>query len=727
MKLSLYLLPDALLATQAAAANCSVWMEDIPHRGIAAFNTQEDFLVWRNVKDFGAKGDGVTDDTDAIQAAISANETYASSTATISTNTPNTVYFPPGTYMLRSSLQLHFATHLVGNPNCMPVFKALATFPTSTSFSYLIDGNYNEGWSDTVLFYRQVRNLILDTTIADPSSNISVIHWPASQATALQNLVVEMPEGSNHVGLIMSGGSGGYLSDLSFRGATRNWGLTYLGIQINDCNVGIRVSDVTQVRPVILVDSQISNTPLAVVTAYKPTGIITAAAVVLENVVCKNVTAIVQDGTGAALLAGRWHRHAPSHPTRPALLTAAGQGSSSSALVDGAYCSMSKPLYANESASAFLSVRVAGAVGDDVTDDTAAVQHALDTALARGQIAHFDAGVYRVSQTVTIPAGSRVVGENFATIMSSGSFFAGYSNPQPVVQVGMPGGADGTVYWSDMLVQVQGQQAGAKLIQWNLASPAGQPSGMWDVHGRTGGTLGTNLRAAECPKVTATQVNETNYNADCRAAYAQMHITSAAAGVYLENVWFWGSDVDLDERYTTSPQNLVYTARGLLVESADGPVWLLGAGFEHCVLYNFQFAGALTIFASQLQSETPYFMPNPPATLPFPAVSAVSDPVFSSNTTYTSPTTGATMPAAVSWGFRAVNSSDSLHTDWMNGCGDSGRCQARLVSLESSGVHYYDLHIVGADIMVTVDGEDIIPRASNLVNNVGEIAVFHSS
>lgn len=46
------------------------WMETIKHTGVSPFLNDSSYTVYRNVKDFGAKGDGKTDDTAAIQAAI---------------------------------------------------------------------------------------------------------------------------------------------------------------------------------------------------------------------------------------------------------------------------------------------------------------------------------------------------------------------------------------------------------------------------------------------------------------------------------------------------------------------------------------------------------------------------------------------------------------------------------------------------------------------------------
>jgi hypothetical protein len=47
-----------LLLAAASAAWATFWMENIAHRGIAPFNSDKSYAIFRNVRDFGAKGDG---------------------------------------------------------------------------------------------------------------------------------------------------------------------------------------------------------------------------------------------------------------------------------------------------------------------------------------------------------------------------------------------------------------------------------------------------------------------------------------------------------------------------------------------------------------------------------------------------------------------------------------------------------------------------------------------
>lgn len=113
---------------------------------------------------------------------------------------------------------------------------------------------------------------------------------------------------------------------------------------------------------------------------------------------------------------------------------------------------------------AVLEYSTGGAAGDGVTDDTAALQRVISDAALTGKIVFFDAGTYKVTRTLFVPQNSKIVGEAYSVVMSSGPFFANAKTPRPVVRIGFPG-ESGTVEWSDMIVSTQGVQAGAILIE----------------------------------------------------------------------------------------------------------------------------------------------------------------------------------------------------------------------------------------------------------------------
>lgn len=89
----------ALFGATCLQTAVAYWMEDVQHQGISSFNSDpSSYEVFRNVKDFGAKGDGVTDDTTAINEAITSGDRcgFDGTCRGGSTTTPATVYFPNG-------------------------------------------------------------------------------------------------------------------------------------------------------------------------------------------------------------------------------------------------------------------------------------------------------------------------------------------------------------------------------------------------------------------------------------------------------------------------------------------------------------------------------------------------------------------------------------------------------------------------------------------------------
>ena len=565
-----------------------------------------------------------------------------------------------------------------------------------------------------------------------------------------------------------------------------DWGWTYKGLTINNCSVGLNMSSgapsALTVGSVTFFDSVVTNTPIGILTGRTTTSQPPAAgSLIIENCQFGNVSAIVQ-GPSGTLLAGSsgtttvagWgsgHAYTPNGPqifegpitpnNRPASL-----------LSNGAFYQRSKPQYGEYAVAAFLSARSLGAKGDGKTDDTKALQNAINTAASQRRILFVDAGAYVVTSTVYIPAGSRIVGESYPTIYGSGTLFSEAKNPKPVVQVGKSG-EKGTVEWSDVIVTGRGATAGAIFIQWNLSSGGsssspwatrgtnpywgqrlgpgwgqGQqlsgPSGMWDVHARVGGFAGTNLLITDCPTTHTVATPPAPINTDCICGFMSMHITSSASNLYMENTWFWTADHDIED--PTLRQITIYNARGLYVAPGAGTLWLYGTAVEHHVLYEYQLSGSHDIYMGQIQTETAYYQPNPPAPLPVTPRADWKDPTFPAfclNATgfnFTGPNTNFSNPCD-GYGVRLTDASSgtliygaglySFFANYNTSCsaiGSGAACQDKIFSIEGgSSVSVYNLNTVGTQSMVNIDGRSVASYSDNVAGFTDTIALFRTS
>ncbi|KAL8773344.1 MAG: hypothetical protein Q9209_001738 [Squamulea sp. 1 TL-2023] len=635
-----------------------------------------------------------------------------------STTSPAIVYFPSGTYRVSSPIVDYYFTQIIGNPNKLPIIKAAANF----SATAVIEGNpYLPGNADH-------------------------------------------PEG-----VFIEDGSGGFMSDLTFNGGqnaaffgnqqftVRNftinnannainmawdWGWTFKSMSINNCKVGLNITNINPVSQAVgsatFIDSNINDTPVGVLTNHAPNATYTNSSLVLENVQLNNVRAAVQGPGNATLLFGTsaggsrkvegWaqgHSYTPNGPssisgTIPAF-------SRSQALLDGdKYYERSKPQYADLPVNMFVSARSAGARGDGVTDDHQVLQDLVTTAASTGRVVFIDAGTYKITRTLYIPKESKIVGEAYPVIMSSGSFFANMDSPQPVVQVGQRG-EEGYVEWSDTILSTQGAQPGAVAIQWNLVSP-GKPSGMWDVHVRIGGFAGSRLQLADCAATPDVATPPAPIKEACIGAHTSMHVTPGVRGLYMENVWLWTADHDLDDTIFTNIT--VYAGRGLNMQ-ADSNVWLVGTSVEHHSLYQYQLSNTRAIFMGQIQSETAYYQPNPDASLPFAPVAELYDPQFSSSCNNGS-------GQCSGWGLRILDSQDigvygaglySFFNNYNNSCSFPNQldCQKGILSIEgdsTQNIGIYNLNTVGASSMVDIDGSSVANASENANVFPDTIAVF---
>ncbi|KAK5087856.1 hypothetical protein LTR05_002071 [Lithohypha guttulata] len=793
--------------------SCSYWLEEIPHRGIAPFQNDPNYQTFRNVKDYGAIGDGFTDDTTAINLAINSSNRCAPGSCNSSTVTPAVVYFPAGTYLVTGDIIDYYYTTLIGNPNCLPTIKVASNY----TGAFVIDGDpYGANglaYGATNVFWRQIRNFIIDTTAVPATTQAVGIHWPTGQATSITNVVFRLNEqpGTLHWGIFIEEGSGGFLGDLTFIGGlyganvgnqqftSRNWtfyncvtainqlwdwGWTYQQMSINNVSVGLNVSSGgpsdQAVGSIVMFDSEFNDVETGILHAHTadalPPG---AGALILENVDFNNVGVAVQGPDGIDIPGSpgnfnvpAWvqgHAYSPYSTNYAELQGYITPNLRSPALTSqGRYYTRQKPQYGDWPVSEFISARSVGATGNGVTDDTAALQRAINMAASQHKILFIDGGDYIVTSTLYVPGGSKIVGEVFPVILATGSFWSDINNPLPVVQVGRAGEV-GQVEWTDVIMSTRGPAPGAILIQWNLASPnapqstyappgwadqgsyahgrpeALGPSCMFDVHTRLGGFTGSALGIVECPSSVTRNVSipPNPINPNCIAAAASVHVTKSARNLYMENTWLWVADHDADDQQLR--QITVYAGRGLLIES-NYAVWLIGTSVEHHSLYEYQFVSTQDVFMGHIQTETAYYQPNPPASIPFPAIPSLSDPIFPSyclNGSSFLPPDYILQPNELSndcsgYGLRIIDSFNTyvygagLYSFFHNynvTCSQQGygaECQSRILSLEGSyqNVAIYGLATVGSQAMVTFDGRDVVFSADNIAGFTSTIALF---
>lgn len=632
------------------------WMSQIKRQGQVAYGNAS-FVIWRNVMDYGAMGDGVTDDTSAINNATAAGDRCGLGCDS-STVTPAIVYFPAGTYIVSAPLIQYYYTQFIGDANNLPTIMATSDFYGIGIFDSDVYLPYGFNWyTNQNNFYRQIRNFVLDITQVPPTRNVHCIHWQVAQATSLQNIVMKMVagtlgDGNNQFGVFMDNGSGGFLEDLVFYGGgvgffggnqqftcrnltfyncetaifqNWNWVFLYKGITINDCAVGLDLSqggEVPATGSLVLQDSSLNNVQYGIITSFSSNSTPTAAGtLILDNVNFNNTDPAVQYQNNSAILRGNRvvnsfiqgpsfsaYEHESTEHNLTCYVPTANysrvQGETVSApkpasllTPTGTYVERSRPQYEGVPVESFISIITYGCAGDGLTDDTVCLQNFLNS-IGPDEIAYFDHGAYLISETIQIPNDISMQGEIWPLLMVDGSSptFSDPTNPQVAFRVGNPGDV-GTAEIVEFVFETRGPAPGAIILEWNLAGSSPGASGMWDTHWRIGGSNGTLLQSNNCTKdpSVAHGVNPT-----CLGAFMLLHVTTTGS-LLMSNNWGWVADHELD--LPDHNQTDIYNGRGVLVES-QGPMWMYGTAFEHSQLYNYQFANSKDIFAGVIQAET---------------------------------------------------------------------------------------------------------------------------
>ena len=613
-------LPLACTAAKAAGSDeardeaCTTWYDRMAHGP-----------TFHNVKDHGAKGDGRTDDSLAIQRALDVGRQNASGwrgedpTGAL-IKAPAIVYLPPGTYVISQPLVMWFYTHLIGSFACPPTLRLRdGSFNDSAALQPMIvtTPGFNQSvdthayWEDTgtdFSFYSQLHHLRLDL---GRNPGASGVLWNVAQQTSIRNVHVDATHGA--VGLDLGnapcglavtcpydkGGKGGpkYLHTP----ATGGGGGTVENVTVNGGQFGIRITasqfmlrgstvrNAAQLGVTVLGGQAIAILDVDVVDT--PVGLLVHGAQaisVLDSRFNGSTSAAIEIQDASALVLDRVNV-SNAHWAVDGLLPT--DNATKSVVISSwfhgpfAYSDHKQlpgdhglltPQRAQEIPTtrrptfgpSVVSIRDHGGIGDGIADDTKALQSAIAAAAATsGSAAVFlPFGWYRLTDTVHLAPTSALVGEGLSHIFLAANS-AGFDSPlKPKAMLAAPDDAHANVTLADLMLFSAEGNTGAILLDWR----SGVRSAIFDVNFRIYHPVGELF-----------------------------HIAGNGGGL-VDNMWGWTAGNNQSLREHISVDNHV----GVNITGTSQPLWMLCTQFEHHsrVSYNIEHvANAVFVFVQTEQ------------------------------------------------------------------------------------------------------------------------------
>ena len=368
-----------------------------------------------NVKDYGAKGDGLTDDTTAILQAMSENRT---------------IYFPNGTYLVSDTLQWaddrrlllqgesreHTVIKLKNNRFTNPINPK----PVITTF---------EGGSTGQSFQNSIYNLTVDVGSGNPGA-IGVRFLNNNQG-GIRNVTIQSSDANElgHTGLALTNPWPGPASfkDVTIKGFD-------VGIRVNHPeysnvfeNVVLenqRIAGIVNDGNILTIRGLTSNNSVPVIRNEDGRGIVNLIDANLTGGSSSNSAIEMQTGTLYArnvTTSGYQSAIKNSNVVVPGSSLAEYVFHDIYSLFPSPQTSLNLPVEETpeilyDDLSNWASVTTFGAVADDGLDDSAAIQMALDSGKST---IYFPGGNYNISNTLQVGSSvNMITGATYQTILT---------------------------------------------------------------------------------------------------------------------------------------------------------------------------------------------------------------------------------------------------------------------------------------------------------------------
>lgn len=454
--------------------------------------------AFRNVRDFGAKGDGVSDDTLAFINALD----YG--VGTVGEKAHGTVYVPPGIYRITDTLILWKGTHLVGDSDHPPTLvlpshtkgfddpsnpKPLIVTangwgidPKTRDWRTRLD---TKGGSTNNTFYTSLRNI--KVKIEQGNQGAIGIYWCVAQGTSLRNVTIYGGDAYACLKTSLWGG-GGVIANIKVQGGQRGWEVDQTSQFLvrsakfyGQSRYAIRLAGVWNF---VFIDLEICDVPSGMkieggncislldcsFRAISDGSAIKAEpmphSLFLQNVHAKGLKEVVKGylpANGKPI--GRWVWSRNLYRNGKAIDFPYRSNERYQRLPSHEFPKITRKA---------RSVTEFGAFPDDGKDDTKAIQSAID----KCDELFFPSGRYEISGTLRLRPHTKIFGEHPATIYlrPQSPYFDDPENPKPMIET--PDEPSSTVTLVNLFLVIDEALKGAYHIEWR----AGEKSKMMDVY-----------------------------------------------------------------------------------------------------------------------------------------------------------------------------------------------------------------------------------------------------